>query len=282
MSMKLKGVKPSLIKKRFKAFFYGPAGCGKTTAAIQFPCPYLIDTEKGAENPSYTRILDANGGAILQTFDFEEILNEIRTLSVIDHPYKTLIIDPLTHVYDELLYQSQLKVGTQYNKHYGEANRNMKRLFRMLEQIDMNVILTAHEKKVYLQNEVAGTTFDCYGKSDYTFDAVFEIQTRGQNRTARVIKSRLEGFEKDSTFPFSFDEIALRYGADEIERVSVPLPLATEEQLSQFYDLKASSKFGDDMYSKWLEKAKCEKFDEMTSDMIGKCIEFLIKNNKDN
>lgn len=48
--MALRGVKPTAIQKRLKALFYGAAGVGKTTAAISFPSPYLIDTEKGAEN----------------------------------------------------------------------------------------------------------------------------------------------------------------------------------------------------------------------------------------
>ena len=37
----LRGKKPETIEKRLKALFYGPAGVGKTTCAIQFPKPYL-------------------------------------------------------------------------------------------------------------------------------------------------------------------------------------------------------------------------------------------------
>ena len=46
--MALRGVKPEKIQKRLKALFYGNSGVGKTTASINFPKPYLIDTEKGA------------------------------------------------------------------------------------------------------------------------------------------------------------------------------------------------------------------------------------------
>jgi hypothetical protein len=45
----LRGSIPKPEDKRLKAMFFGAAGVGKTTAAIQFPAPYLIDTERGAE-----------------------------------------------------------------------------------------------------------------------------------------------------------------------------------------------------------------------------------------
>ena len=51
--MALRGKKPEAVEKRMKALFFGPAGVGKTTAAIQFPAPYLIDTDRGAENDQY-------------------------------------------------------------------------------------------------------------------------------------------------------------------------------------------------------------------------------------
>ena len=45
--MALKGIKPEMKEKRLKLFLYGPAGVGKTTAAIQFPQSYIIDMERG-------------------------------------------------------------------------------------------------------------------------------------------------------------------------------------------------------------------------------------------
>src|ERR1017187_4246782 len=100
--MALRGIKPTTIEKRLKAFFYGAAGSGKTTASISFPRPYLIDCERGAENEQYVEKLDAQGGAIFQTSDFNELIKEIRSLLSESHEYKTLIIDPLTSVYNSL------------------------------------------------------------------------------------------------------------------------------------------------------------------------------------
>jgi GTPase SAR1 family protein len=50
--MALRAKKPEAVEKRLKALFYGSAGVGKTTAAIQFPRPYLIDT---TSTPSYCK-----------------------------------------------------------------------------------------------------------------------------------------------------------------------------------------------------------------------------------
>src|ERR1700749_274250 len=101
--MGLRGIKPEKIEKRLKALFYGAAGAGKTTAAISFPKPYLIDTEKGAENDQYVKALKKSGGVIFQTSAFEELITEVTALLTEKHEYKTLIIDPLTILYNDLL-----------------------------------------------------------------------------------------------------------------------------------------------------------------------------------
>ena len=83
--MALRGVKPETIQKRLKALFYGSAGVGKTTAAINFPKPYLIDTEKGATNDQYVNILKNNGGVVFQTSDFDELIKEVKSLLTEKH-----------------------------------------------------------------------------------------------------------------------------------------------------------------------------------------------------
>src|SRR5579864_6615691 len=118
--MALRGKKPEKVEKRLKALFYGMAGVGKTTAAIQFPKPYLIDTEKGAENDQYVEILKSKEGAIFSTTDFFELIEEVKALLTTKHDYKTLIIDPLTVLYNTLLEQAEKKVGSEFGRHYGE------------------------------------------------------------------------------------------------------------------------------------------------------------------
>lgn len=272
----LRGVKPKKVEKRLKALFFGGAGVGKTTAAIHFPKPYMIDTEKGCVNDSYIEILDENGGAIFQTSDFDELINEVKALLTNKHEYKTLIIDPLTTVYNDLLEKAALKVGTEFGRHYGEANKQMKHLCNLLLRLDMNVIITSHAKNEYGANlSVLGETYDCYKKLDYLFDLVFHIQKRGEERVGIVKKTRISTFKDNESFSFSYDEISNRYDKKMLEKESEIEELASEEQVQELTKLIELLKVDDEVVLKWLKKADSANFSEMNSSAIEKCIDFL-------
>lgn len=285
--MALRGVKPEAIQKRLKALFYGAAGVGKTTAAIQFPKPYLIDTEKGAENEQYTKILQQSGGMVFQTSDFDDLLKEVKSLLTEKHEYKTLIIDPLTTLYNDLLDRSAMilkaqskekdATGTEFGRHYGEANKKMKHLLALLLRLDMNVIITSHAKNEYAGNmTLVGSTFDCYKKLDYLFDLVFEIQKRGSERVGIIKKSRLESFPDGDTFPFSYEEIANRYGKEILERDAIAQIIASDKQVKELEKLISLLKVPEETYQKWLDKSDSQKFEEMPERAIQICIDYLV------
>lgn len=280
--MTLRAKKPTTVEKRLKALFYGKAGVGKTTAAIQFPKPYLIDTEKGAVNDQYTKLLNDNDGAIFQTSDFDDMLKEIKSLLTLKHDYKTLIIDPLTIVYNDLIDKSAKilskdgKDGTEFGRHYGLANKSMKHLLSLLLRLDMNVIITSHSKNEYGANlSVLGQTFDCYKKLDYLFDLVFRIEKHGKDRVAFVEKTRIQTFPEGEYFPFNYQEIAKRYGVETLEKEATPEILATEEEIKELQRLIELLKVPQETIDKWLTKADAESFDEMSQKNILSCIEFL-------
>jgi KaiC/GvpD/RAD55 family RecA-like ATPase len=274
--MALKAKKPAMIESRLKALFYGCAGVGKTMAAIQFPRPYIIDTEGSTNKPQYVRAIEAVDGAVLMTVDFDEMVNEVRELLTTKHEYKTLVIDSLTLLYNDLLEKAERKVGTEFGRHYGEANKRMKQLLNLLFRLDMNVIITSHSKNEYGANlSVLGQTFDCYKKLDYLFDLVFEIQKRGTHRVGLVKKSRIEAFPDSDSFPFSYEEIAQRYGRHILEREAVAQQLASPEQVSEVVRLIDLLKVPQETYQKWLDKASSEKWEEMPIDAIEKCINHL-------
>jgi hypothetical protein len=271
--MALRAVKPTTVQKRLKALFYGIAGAGKTTAAISFPKVYLIDTEKGSENDQYVNILNKNGGAVFHTVDFDELVNEVKALLTEKHDYKTLVIDPLTTLYNDLLDKSALKNGTEFGRHYGDANKKMKHLLNLLVRLDMNVIITSHAKNEYGNNmAVLGQTFDCYKKLDYLFDLVFEIQKRGKERLGLVKKTRIESFPEGETFPFSYSEIASRYGREVLERDAVSERLANKEQVTRLKVLVDLYKEPEEIVQKWLDKAGADSFDELNETVISKLI----------
>ena len=276
--MALRAIKPTTIEKRLKALFYGTAGAGKTTAAINFPKPYIIDTEKGSINDQYVNLINKQGGVVFYTSDFDELMNEVKSLLTEKHEYKTLVIDPLTTLYNDLLDKSALKHGTEFGRHYGEANKSMKHLLNLLVRLDMNVIITSHAKNEYGSNlSVLGQTFDCYKKLDYLFDLVFEIQKRGKDRVGIVRKSRIEAFPDTETFPFCYDEIANRYGREVLERDAVAEKLASKDQVDRLKELIELFKEPEETINKWLTKANAETFEEFSEEIILKCIASLEK-----
>jgi hypothetical protein len=272
----LKAKKPAVIESRLKALFYGSAGVGKTMAAIQFPKPYIIDTEGSTNKAQYVAAIDKSGGAVLMTVDFDEMINEVRELLTTKHEYKTLVIDSLTLLYNDLLEKAERKVGTDFGRHYGEANKRMKQLLNLLFRLDMNVIITSHSKNEYGANlSVLGQTFDCYKKLDYLFDLVFEIQKRGKDRVGLVKKSRIESFPDSESFPFSYDEVSERYGKHILERDAIAQELASPEQIKEMIRLIDLLKVPEETYQKWLDKANSESWNDMQMDSIQKCIDHL-------
>lgn len=282
--MALRGKKPTLIEKRLKALFYGPAGVGKTTAAIQFPAPYLIDTERGAENDQYVKLLNNSGGSYFFTTDPSELISEVRALLSEKHEFKTLIIDPLTIIYNDLLDKAADAVGTDFGKHKGPADRKIKHLFNLLLRLDMNVIITSHAKPKWERTKdskgkdtviESGHTFDCYSKLDYLFDLVFEIQKRGTERVGIVKKTRIESFEEGETFPFNYQTIAKKYGKEILEREAKAEELATAEEIKELKRLIELLKIDEEMIDKLLTKAGAEVLEELPKAIVLKNIQNL-------
>lgn len=286
---KLRGVAPTAVQKRPKMFLFGPAGSHKTNIGLRFPSTYLIDTEKGAENDQYRETLNAGKGAYFHTADLDEIIDEAAALLTVRHAYRTFLIDPITIPYVNACEKAAVELarrsrdpnsdGYEFGRNKAIADRKMKRLCGLLLQLDMNVILTSHQKtKWEKQGEGfrdAGTTFDAYGKLDYLFDLVLETQIRGTEPWAVVRKSRVEAFPLLDAFPLNYEEIVKRYGRDVLERGAEPVVLATPEQVARLTHLVEVVKIDPEVVQKWLDKANAESFAEMPAEAVGKCIAYV-------
>jgi len=236
---KLRGKKPEEKNPRLKALMFGPAGVGKTTAAIQMPKPYVIDCEGGTSH--YGEIIEKKGGAVFETTSMTDVIEEVRALASEKHDYLTLVVDPFTAIYDTELERAEKVVGSDFGRHYGQANKTAKRLYHLLSQLDMNVVVTCHSKNVYGDGmKLAGTTFDGWKRLDYLFDTVFSLDRDPKNkklRIAKVAKTRLVEFPDQDVFPWSYDELARRYGDDKLTRHAETIDLPNDEQLAQFRGL---------------------------------------------
>src|SRR5438105_6040799 len=226
----LRAHKPEDVNKRLKLFMFGPAGVGKTTAAIQFPNSYIIDCERGTEN--YDRLVTDSGSAVFQTTDIHEVIAEVKALLTEKHDFRTLVIDPITTVYNDLLDKCEVKVGSDFGRHYGAANKTMKRLANLIMNLDMNVIVTAHAKTEYGANLAKiGYTFDGWKQLDYWFDLVVELGKRGKKRFAKVVRTRLDSFPDEDVFEWSYDAIKRRYDVNVLEKEASQVRLASPEQV---------------------------------------------------
>jgi len=280
----LKAKPPTTVQKRLKMLLYGPAGAGKTTSAIQFPRPYVIDTEKGAENDEYVRLMNDAGAVYMFSNDPEEVIDQVRALLVQKHEYQTLIIDPLTPIYNDLLDRAAEEVGTDFGRHKGPANRTIKRMLNLLTRLDMNVIITSHAKPKWVRAKdqkgkdtavQEGNTYECYDGLDYLFDLVIEVGRRGKDRIGTIRKTRIEAFPLDEVIAFNYDEVATRYGRHLIERESVAIVPPTADQLTELNDALQVRADRDALIAKWLKAANAEDLAEMSAEQVAKCIDFL-------
>jgi hypothetical protein len=270
----LRARKPEAVNKRLKLFMYGPAGVGKTTAAIQFPNSYVIDCERGAEN--YDKLITQSGSAVFQSNDINEVIAEVKSLLTVKHDYRTLVIDPITTVYNDLLEKSELKVGSDFGRHYGAANKEMKRLANLILALDMNVVVTAHAKKEYGDNlKVLGHTFDGWRQLDYWFDLVIELGKRGKKRMAKVVKTRVDSFPDEEQFEWSYEAIKARYDESMLEKESQAVALATPEQVGEIKALLSVVRLPDGTTDKWFAKAGVETWEDMPADLLAKCIDYV-------
>lgn len=270
----LRARKPEAVNKRLKLFMYGPAGVGKTTAAIQFPNSYIIDCERGTEN--YDKLITASGSAVFQTVDIHDVVQEVKSLLTEKHDFRTLVIDPITPLYNDLLEKCESKVGADFGRHYGAANKEMKRLANLIMALDMNVVITAHAKTEYGQNfSKLGYTFDGWRQLDYWFDLVVELGKKGKKRHAKVVKTRIDSFPDEDVFEWSYDSIRQRYDAKMLEKEAQAVALARPDQVREIKDLLSIVRLPEGTVEKWLAKAGVDEWEDMPGDLIARCIEYV-------
>ena len=271
-------------------FVYGPAGVGKTVGVCQFPNSYLIDTERGTD--FYSDAIKKVNSVVLQTLNPDEIKEELRNLLIEKHPYKTLIIDPITQVYNATQ-EKWTKIFEKYAKnekegevqdfgirYWGKVKGDFKGLQRLILGLDMNVIVTSHQKDVYGTGfSKIGVTFDSMRGDDYFFDLVFRVERRNGSLIAITEKERAEiGCNKfPAEFEWSYENFLKFYGKEIIERESTPVAMATTEQIERVKKLIEVVKVEEEVINKWFVKADVDEWSEMNSDTIQKCIDYLEK-----
>lgn len=279
---KLKAVKPKTTEPaKPKILVFGKAGVGKTWTSLDFPNCYYIDTEGGATRAQYTDKLDKAGGVYFGveqgSQDFNEVIEQVKALATEKHEYKTLIIDSITKLFNIEIANEMERLGDKdaFGASKKPAIQKTRKLLNWLDRLDMNVILIAHEKALWADQKQIGVTYDAWEKLEYELDLVFNIVKQGESRKARIQKSRLIGFVDGTNFDWAFDEFAKRYGKEVIEKSSVAIELATEEQLATIKNLLENWKAPEGWEEKIFKTCKVDAYADMSVSQADNVIKFI-------
>jgi len=208
---------------RVKMYIYGKTGTGKTRTALHFPSPAVIDAEQGTK---------FYGGEfeffVINTSDPDKVHAAIDELLIDPQGFKTLVIDPFTVIYDNIIrnkeiYMRQKTGNMKYELaplDYKSIKTEVKILMNKLLALDMNVIVTARSKDLYAKGkfmEVIGETPEGHKDLPYMFDIVIQlyVNEKGERR-AKLDKDRSNQLPSD--FVFSYDSFVEYIGIEELSR----------------------------------------------------------------
>lgn len=282
--MALKAKAPvDVMAAKPKFMISGESGVGKTFFALDFPKPYLIDSEGGATRQQYQEKLKKTGGAYFGkeegSQDFRAVIEEVKQLTTTKHEYKTLIIDSFTYLYMLEASEAEAKGGSDFGRDKKMANIPTRQLISVLEKCDLNIILVCHSKTKWERRGKdiidAGSTFDGYDKLEYILDLWVELNKGG--KTFTVKKSRVQSLVQGDSYPLSYDKFAELYGQATIEREAIPVPLALSEQVTRLRMLVEGLKVDQDTQDKWLTKCGVDTFEELSQEQIQSLIGYCEK-----
>ncbi len=277
-----KAIKPHAAQpSKPKMLIFGKSGVGKTWASLDFPSTLYVDTEGGANLKHYTDKLSKSGGMYFGveqgSRDYNTVVELVKELATTKHHFKTIVIDSISKVFNSEIAKEAERLQSKGLKNEFAADKKpavglTRRLINWIDRVDMNVILISHEKPHYEKGEQVGFTFDAYDKLEYELHLCLNIIKTGGTRRAQVRKSRLQEFADGSSFEWSYESFAKLYGQKVIESEAKQIILATPEQVAEVKRLLEFIKLDDKELDKWFSKAKVESWEEMSSDIIEKCI----------
>lgn len=289
---RLKAVKPTEVSpKRAKVAFYGKAGVGKTFAALDFPNPYFIDTEGTFSDQQYIDKLIASGGEYMGpeqgSLSLKEVIEQVKALATEKHNFKTLVIDSATELFNgevsnevERMERAGRDMSNTFSAEKKPAARMTRSLLQWIKRLDMNVVLTAHEKSEWGKDDKGvqvetGKIPDGYDKLDYTLDLVIHITKVAGQRKAFVKKTRIKSFPDGLAFPWSYSEFSKKYGVEIINKEHTEIILATQDQIIEVNGLIAMAKIPQKTVDEWFTKNNVGEFTEMSSESVGKIIAYI-------
>jgi hypothetical protein len=273
--MALRAKKPEAQPNRFRAVIFGAPSAGKSHFVTNLPDVYYIDTENLQKYKKFREMLDKNGGHIVSLNDMSDIINEVKELLSTKHNYKTLVIDsisvPCGHLanleVDRLVKASVKPIeGTEFGSNVAKPKRLTYHLGMLLARLDMNVIVTAHEKAKFEGAQEVGKIPDVSDKLAYLLGTTIHIQNAGGKRIGRIIKSRYTELTDGESINLDngYETLKSRFGEDVFLREAILEKLCTKEQLSEISRLATLRRIPEETQQKWLTKFSSNSFQEIS------------------
>lgn len=194
------------VSPRVKCLVYGAPGVGKTYLALTAPGPIaVIDTEGGTA--FYANRVGQNGLSpfdVLPTKTFAQVEQAIAYLRTVPGAYQTLVVDPVTVLYETLQDAAQHRRAQTRNDaeadlemlDWQRIKRAYKRLMTDLVNLPMHVVVTAREGDITemrgKERIKIGFKPDAEKNTGYYFDTILRLVAAGQGKREAIV-------EKDRT-----------------------------------------------------------------------------------
>jgi hypothetical protein len=271
--------------KRLKVLAYGNSGTGKTTLALGFPGVALFDLEGGADLYSGKFRFD-----VLRTTAFDDAVAAVRWLHEHPHPYRTVVVAPITILWDALqkkwneIFLRRAKSSKGYKFEYFEngprewatIKAEWKDFMRLLLGLDTNLIVTAREKVLYSDAafmQPAGFTFDGEKSLAYLFDVVLRLSRDAKGRfVAEVVKDR-SGLLPTEPFEHSYALFSRLFGEETFTREAKPFVVVTDAQRRRLLDLIEELRIPQEQVIKRCEAYGAEGLHDISTEAAAAIIE---------
>ncbi len=282
---KLRGKKPEVKEARFQAVIYGNRGVGKTHFCCSFPNTYYIDTEGLEKHPHFVKMLEDNNSIIARINEFGEIINEVKTLLSTKHDFKTLVIDSITFPFHLLanLEAERLEKsnkdgdGTGFGRNLAKAKRQTFELGMLISRLDMNCLITAHEKVKYEKNVEIGKVSDVSEKIEYALGSVLNLRRMGDKIKAYIEKSRYSQLKTHDFLDFDngYSLLCDKLGKNVFEKEVIIEELITPEQITELNRLFLALNISEETVNKRIASLRCATIDQLPKNEAEKMISNL-------
>jgi hypothetical protein len=268
--------KATTLGKRLKLFLWGDSGVGKTTLSLQFPKPAVIDLEGGTDLYGDSFEFD-----VLRANTPDEVMAAVDWLLTNKHPYRTLVIDPITLYWDALqkkwsdifLRRNKGSKGYKYEfydlqpKDWLTVKAEFKEIIRKLIALDMNVIVTAREKTKYKEGSfmvAMGETFDGEKSLPYMFDTIVRMYVDDKGRHMGIcLKDRSNKLPKGE-FECSYETFEQFFGKKSLTRASKPIEYASDAQKAKIREYIEQFNLTPEQVERRLAAYDAETLDDLT------------------